>query len=240
MVSKAILKTIRSLKLKKYRAKERKFLVEGFKSVQEVLNSDMKVEAIYATDRIKGQLITEQVIWVDQEMLNNMSTLSSNETCLAVVSMPEEQIDFVPSTDRITLVLDGINDPGNLGTIVRTLDWFGYDQVVCSEDSVDFFNPKSIVASMGSFTRVKPYYANIEELLKAHSLPVYGMEMNGQSLVTATIEPPAFVVMGSESHGIRKPVADFLDHSITIDRKGKAESLNVGLATGILLYELSR
>ena len=216
-------------------------MVEGIKSVHEVLKSNLKVEYVLVSERIVDAFEGHDVDIVDQRTLDSLSTLSTNETCIAVVHMPLQQDKFVPAGDKITLVLDGINDPGNLGTIIRTLDWFGYDQVLCSEDSVDFYNPKTIAASMGSFTRVTPYYVNLKSFIESANLPVYGMEMNGQSIQSTLFKVPSLVIMGSESHGIREYLTSSITQSITIPGSaGRAESLNVGIAASMLLYELSR
>ena len=215
-------------------------MVEGLKSVREVLNSQMQVEMVLATDRVENELAGFQVNFIDQLTLDSLTTLSTNESCIAVVRMPANipSLDF--NKERVIIVLDGVNDPGNLGTIIRTLDWFGYDQIICSLDTVDFYNPKTIAASMGSFSRITPHYLDLNKLFSNSDLPVYAMDMNGDSIDQVSYELPSFVVMGSEAHGIR----DYLSHQITkmisIKGSGTAESLNVGIATSILLYELSR
>jgi TrmH family RNA methyltransferase len=238
MISKATLKYVRGLKLKKYRTKERKFLVEGDKSIKEVLASDMKVDMVLIGER-------SDIAWegdtyrIDQKTLESVSSLSSNENSLAVVQMPEEvdvnQLDL----SGVNIILDGINDPGNLGTIIRTLDWFGYQTVFCTKDTVDFYNPKTIAATMGSFTRIIPYYIDVTELIRSSGFPVYGMQMSGSPLNEIDLVTPSYIIMGSESHGIRPPLSNLIDHSVTIPGIGQAESLNVAVATGMLLYEIA-
>lgn len=237
MVSKNELKVIKSLKVKKYRAREKRFIVEGSKNVLELLKSDFKVELVLsslvflaenreALRQTRTEVVTEKV-------LQDTSALTSNTTCLAVVELEDQSIDEI-DPDRQTFVLDNIGDPGNLGTIIRTLDWFGFDQLVCSSSSADLYNPKTISSTMGSFTRVKTCYHDLVDFFSTTKLPTYGAVMNGTNLYKSSIERPSVIVMGSESHGISREILDKLDHSITIPRYGEAESLNVGIATGLI------
>lgn len=238
MPSKSTLKSIRALKLKKYRANTGKFLVEGIKSVKEVLASDMKVDHVLVTEDFASQITHENREIVGKNELKEVSNLSTNESCIAVVSM--HVTDHRILDKEICIYLDGITDPGNLGTIVRSLDWFGYNQVFCSLDTVDYYNSKTVMATMGSFTRIKPTYIDLSELaneLKGSRL--YGMSLEGTPIRKVQIEAPAIIIMGSESHGIRKETDQLLDERISIPGKGRAESLNVAMATTLILYDLS-
>ena len=238
MISKAALKSIKALKLKKYRTLERKFLVECIKSVNEVCKSSWEVDRILATEVASYNLSDKsKVEIVDEKQLRDLSQLSNNEDCLAVVKMK----DYPSERDfrGITLVVDGLQDPGNLGTIVRTLDWFGYDQLICSSDTVDFYNIKTISASMGSFTRVIPFYTDLEQLFAHSSQPILGMDMNGVSIREYKKPDAAFIVMGSESLGIRPYLKPYISQSLTIPGAGNAESLNVAIATGMVLFSLA-
>jgi TrmH family RNA methyltransferase len=239
MISKRASKLINSLKLKKYRRKEGLFLVEGLKSVQELVDSDYEIELIITTEQFRDQFAANDPVDVTERELKSLSTLSNNTTCLAVAKIKSSDVRKL-SKEHHLIVLDGISDPGNLGTIVRALDWFGYEQVICSDDCADFYNPKSIAASMGSFTRIFPYYVSIEDLLKSWDGAIYGLDLNGTPIKNINTKEKCVFVMGSESHGISDNIKQHLHGSVTIPGVGKAESLNVSMATSILLYELSR
>lgn len=238
MVSKNELKVVKSLKVKKYRAREKRFIVEGAKNVLELLKSTYEVElilcskAFYDANTKVNSAVRVEV--VGDKVLAEASSFVSNTTCLAVVCFQEiaiGQLDLM----KQTFVLDGISDPGNLGTIIRTLDWFGFDQIVCSPSSAELHNPKAISSTMGSFTRVRTYYGDLNEFFElTTTLPKYGAQMNGTDLYKTSIEIPSVIVMGSESHGISKEIQSKLDHSISIPKYGMAESLNVGIATGLI------
>lgn len=161
----------------------------------------------------------------------------TNDQALAVVKMKEFDLSIMHSAP-VVLALDGINDPGNLGTIIRTMDWFGLRHLVCSPDTVEFYNPKTIHSTMGSFTRVQFAYADLSGFLAAHPGRKVGAQMQGTPVHEWKPALPTVLVMGSESHGIRPEVQAQLDDSVTIPRLGQAESLNVGVATGILCHHL--
>jgi TrmH family RNA methyltransferase len=241
MISKALIKSIKALKLKKYRSKEGKFLVEGIKSVNELILENWEVEVVLATEQCVPKIEQHPNLEVvDEKTLQSLSHLSTNEDCLAVASMPQLSDQSTLTFDRPVVVLDGLQDPGNLGTIIRTLDWFGFDQVICSKDTVDFFNAKTIVASMGSFTRVRPLYIDLVELFKSTAIPIYGMDMSGTDLTISELVSPAFYVLGNESGGLRPETITHLTDKLRISGRGKAESLNVSVAAGILISELSK
>lgn len=231
MISKQEIKRIRSLGQKKYRLRHKQFLVEGPKLVTELLNSAYKVEEVYSTsDRFTGTRLTEQ-------QLRQVSQLSTPNEVLAVVNLPTPR-EEVFLDEPLALVLDGISDPGNLGTVLRIADWFGIDSVWCSIDTVDAYNPKTVQASMGSIFRVRTEYRNLHHLLPEWKATfpdktIYGAQLVGDDPLAVPLES-GLLVMGSESHGLSKKVSDHIDRSLSIPRKGKAESLNVAVATGIL------
>jgi TrmH family RNA methyltransferase len=240
MISKAVLKSINALKLKKYRTIERKFIVEGIKSVNEVISEDWDVEMLLTTAQSRSQLLDHRSIEiVDAGVLKSIAQLRTNEDCLAVVHMKPEPKNLKITDSKPNIVLDGIQDPGNFGTIIRSLDWFGYQHVICSSDTVDFYNTKTVAATMGSFTRIVPHYVDLGELLRENPLPVYGMDMNGNALVDTEFKSPCFIILGNEAQGIRNQTAGFISHHISIPGSGNAESLNVSIANGILLYHLA-
>lgn len=237
MISKSELKFIRSLKNKKYRTSEKRFLVEGAKNVQELLKSDFEIEILLASDDFyKSNLesdSTHRIERVSPKVLTDVSSIQTNGQALAVVHQKEYTLsDF--DFEKTSFAFDGLNDPGNLGTIIRTLDWFGHKQILCSDDSVELYNPKVISSTMGSFCRVKVIYCDMEKTLSSYKGGITGAEMIGDSLGDWNPSAPEIIVMGSESHGIRDGVRKHLDRSITIPGSGNAESLNVGVATGII------
>ena len=245
MISKNESKFIKSLKLKKYRQQERCFLVEGEKNVEEVLRSDMRVQYVVGTEEFVQRLESKNLALptfyaVKQAQLETLSSLKSNQHGLAVVEMPNPSNH--PIRGNRILALDNVNDPGNLGTIIRTMDWFGFETLLCSNESADFYNPKTIAATMGSFTRVTPNYVDLPTTLvslKGQGRHIHGLTLNGDPMDAATLSQGVFV-MGSESHGISEEVLRLLDHRWTIPSYGRAESLNVAIATAILLHEIRR
>ena len=240
MISKKELKFIRSLKIKKYRTAEKCFLVEGEKNLLELLKADYKIKRLLLTKDFVGKFgddVNLSYHIVNEKELAIASSLMTNDQGLAVVEMRTFSVNDLNLDNRI-FVLDGIKDPGNLGTVIRTLDWFGFDQLVCSEETVDQFNPKVIGATMGSFTRVKMVYCDLIKFLQDYNGIKIGAEMRGDDIINFRKVNSCAIVLGSESHGISQPVRDLLDHSITIPKVGRAESLNVGVAAGILCHTL--
>ncbi|RDC63168.1 TrmH family RNA methyltransferase [Adhaeribacter pallidiroseus] len=246
MLSKAVLKYINSLQIKKYRHLHQAFLVEGAKSVKELLQSDFSIEKLFVTEEFlrKSTEInfnngTYELI--DEKDLVKAGTLITNNAALAIVRM--KPLDFFnPEKALFTLVLDDIRDPGNLGTIIRLADWYGLRTIFCSESCADFYNPKVIAATMGSFTRVQVVYVDLPEFLKnaPSNIPVFGASLHGQNIHQLTLEPVGMLVMGNEAHGIRPEVEKHVQELIQIPRFGGAESLNVANATGIILDNFFR
>lgn len=235
MVSKKELKFIKSLKVKKYRLREKRFLVEGAKNVLELLKSEFKTDLILCSESFHDSLENQAGPFeiVSEKILQEVGSFKSNNACIAVAHPKEYAVEDINFNSQI-FMLDGVNDPGNLGTIIRTLDWFGYDQVICSRDSAELYNPKVISSTMGSFTKVKVLYTDITGILNGIELPIYGAEMNGSNLFEEHLDQPCIIVMGSESHGISEGVKPLLTKSISIPKYGNSESLNVGIATGII------
>lgn len=246
MLSKNQIKYIQSLHQKKYRQQHGAFLVEGAKSVQEVLLSDFETELVVATDAFykeNSRLTDNQRTPVEIASvadLERIGTLNSNNAAIAVVRTKENQ-PLVAGPGEIALILDDIRDPGNLGTILRIADWYGIRMILCSETTADVYNPKVISASKGSFTRVRWWYGDIVQFLSqsvgqsAHRTPVYGAFLEGADVHTLAFEPAGYLVMGNESNGISPAVEQFVSQRVTIPRYGDAESLNVGIATAVLL-----
>ena len=244
MISKNQIKYIKDLSRKPFRMSERKFVVEGEKLIDEILKSEIFIEELYALDVWADQHSDLEVNLVTEKELGRISQLKSPNKVLAVVPMFEDQL-VLEEDMGWTIFLDRINDPGNLGTIIRLADWFGIGQIVCSENSVDVYNSKVIQSSMGSAFRVPVFYEKGELFLKRYaemfkSHPIVGAAMNGTGLHTYKAPENGVLVMGSESHGIHDEIQDLINEFVTIPRFGEAESLNVAMATGIVLWEWNR
>lgn len=247
MLSKNQLKLINSLEQKKQRKKSGLFLVQGEKNVGELFHSDFVIKHLFATASYitsHSALLSESnlvnlMVEVSEEELKKAGTLVSNNSVLGIVECKETQVPVIRDNELI-LILDQVRDPGNLGTIIRVADWYGIEHIVCSLDCADFYNPKVIAATMGSFARVKVSHANLVEYLKEQSKPIYGAFLEGKNIHKANLSNSAFIVMGSESHGISKDVEALITDKITIPAFGQAESLNVAMATGIILDNFKR
>ncbi|PLK42300.1 RNA methyltransferase [Emticicia sp. TH156] len=247
MFSKQQQKYVQSLQIKKYRQEHQSFLVEGAKSVLELINSDFEIELLLCTtkffDENEKKLKKISVEQISQTELEKTSTLQSNDAAVAVAQMkPNESLNA--AENEFVLVLDDIRDPGNLGTIIRIADWYGIKKLICSETTVDLYNPKVIAASMGSFTRIKAFYTNLTEYFKENQhhnkAAVIGTFLNSASLHQFAFPASGYIVLGNESNGIGAGVEQFVTHKVTIPRFGLAESLNVGIATAIVLDNLKR
>lgn len=240
MLSKNEQKFIKSLKVKKYRTREKRFFVEGTKNVQELINSDFEVELIIGSEAFFETEVSSgnhRIEVVKTDLLTQLGTFKNNQDGMAVAKMMEfDEADLL--FDDHLFVLDGVNDPGNLGTIIRTLDWFGFHQLICSPDCAEFYHPKVVNSTMGSFTRLKVYTMDLERFYAMNKLPVYAADMQGTSLSELKVDSPVVMVMGSESHGIREISQKQANQIVSIPSFGKAESLNVGVATGIIAGHL--
>jgi TrmH family RNA methyltransferase len=244
MISKAKSKFIKSLQVKKYRVEEQCFVVEGAKSVSELLVSDFEVLTVVASSAyllgnrstIRDQI---EIIEADENELSGLGSFQSNQDVMAIAKMKANQ-EVEQHPDKYVLVLDDIRDPGNLGTIIRIADWYGITSIIASEQSADFYNPKVISASMGSFCRVNIFYTSLTSYLTQKQGTLYGAFLDGQNVHQVNFETSGFIVIGNEAHGISGDVGHFVDKRISIPRFGKAESLNAAVATAIVLDNLSR
>src|SRR6056297_2429278 len=236
MVTKNQIKLVVSLKQKKYLSQHRLFVVEGKKVVNELLKSGLRPFHIFVDDTGSTKKFKEATL-VSQKELKQMSSLSHPNGVLGVFHMTEA--NDIPVQDWV-VVLDAVRDPGNLGTIIRLCDWFGVTQLVCSQDTVDCYNPKVLQATMGSIARVHIAYVDIKKYLNQTALPVYGSFMDGESVYTSDLPDKGILVMGNEANGISNEVSDFISKRISIPQFGAptAESLNVATATAILLSEI--
>ncbi|MDX2188660.1 MAG: RNA methyltransferase [Bacteroidota bacterium] len=232
------------MQIKKFRKLHGQFIVEGLKSVIEVLKSEYTVKEIIVNANLpelrttlssynKHFLITEATA----NEISSASYMENNETAIAIVSIKQND-PLIIKPNQITLCLDGIQDPGNFGTIIRTAEWFGIDTVICSNETVDLYNPKVISSSMGSFTRTKVYYENLESVLKTASnegIKIYGAFMSGSDIKNMP-SANGLIIFGNESNGITVKIEKMVNEKINIKRIGGAESLNVGVACGIILH----
>lgn len=245
MISKSTTKLIKSLALKKIRQKEKLFLVEGDKNVGEVLMSDFEIKKLFATASFISEhekhLLNITFEEVSKEEIKKASLLRNPQNSIAICRIPTgKSISNLKKFD-LALYLDFIQDPGNLGTIVRICDWFGIENLFCSPDSVDLYNPKTIQASMGSFCHVKVWYNNLYEI-KSQFVPkeitIYGTYLNEKNVFKTRPEKNSLIVLGNEGKGIRKDLENFMDEKISIPgcpvKEKGAESLNVGVAAGII------
>lgn len=251
MLSKARIKIIQSLKLPKFRNQNELFVAEGSTSVLDFIKGGIQVDEIYASPewldkhskRLKG--IKQQE--VNEKELKKISSLKNPSEVVCVFRMPDHQIPDLKNFDELALILDDIRDPGNLGTIIRTADWFGIKHIFCSTNTVDQFNPKVVQATMGSLGRVKIHYVDLDQLLKEKPdfIPVFGAVMHGDNITELPKPQRAFIVIGNESRGISDKIEKILDHKITIPQAGPGgksspESLNASIATAIICYEFRR
>ena len=231
-------KRIKSLREKKYRQNTKLFLVEGAKNVLELLASDYAIDSLYVTSEFKKAHAAKiqrapEVHIVEKEELAAYGTLEHNDGALAIVRQKES---LKPNSENeIVLVLDDIRDPGNLGTIIRIADWYGVKHIVCSPSCVDWYNPKVVMATMGSFTRVSGFYTELPAYLKSQRAPILGTFLDGKNAHTYAFPKSGILVVGSESHGISREVAKCVSEKISIPSFGGAESLNAAVATGIVL-----
>jgi len=239
MVTKSELKYIQSLSDKKVRLESGCFIAEGVKLVGEIIAAGYPLKAVYALDSWESPDPSIEVTRIEAFELEKMSMLQTPNQVLAVAMMPQKK-EVLNLAGQLTIVLDGIQDPGNLGTIIRTADWFGIPQIVASEDTVDVYNPKVIGASMGSFMRVQVHYKNLAAWMPTVKLPVYGALLEGENIFTTKAPNGGLLVIGSEGKGIRENIIDFVTHPVTIPKTGGAESLNAGIAAGIIIAQLTR
>ena len=248
MISKSQIKLITSLQQKKYRVKTGLFVAEGPKIIRDILEAGLKIHSLYAIDE-KYELaesfrasfsFSEAVVEVSPRELQKISALKTANTMLAVFHQPKEKN---VTDDGLVVALDMVRDPGNLGTIIRLCDWFGVNQLICANDTVDCFNPKVVQATMGSIARVSVVYLDLSAYIQRTNLPVYAAMMDGTNVYTSKLPEQALLVMGNEANGISSEIASQIQHKITIPNfraEQSAESLNVATATGILLSEFKR
>ena len=240
MITRAEILDIKALATKQGREDLGAFIAEGEKLVGEIRNSSLRIRRILQTKPIfaDGELISEKE-------MERISQLKSANSVLAVVELPKHKLSLANPTKNLVLCLDRIQNPGNLGTIIRLADWFGISDIVCSEDTADCFNPKVVQAPMGAILRVRVHYTNLAEWLSSHKgATVYGTFLEGENIYNAKLENSGVIVMGNEGQGISAEVAEKVSHKLLIppyptDRCG-SESLNVAVATAVICSEFRR
>jgi TrmH family RNA methyltransferase len=245
MLSKSQISFIKSLHQKKYRKENRLFIIEGIKSIEEFISSSYQLEQIYCLAEYKSLLLNLppniKLFEVNNVELEKISTLQAPQGILALVKIPNtEEVDVHTLKNKFTLLLDGIQDPGNLGTIIRTADWFGINKIICSLNTVEIYNSKTVQATMGSLSRVKVYHQDLSTLITASKLPVFGALLSGTNLYEMDWGKEGLLVLGNEGQGISEEIKGLITKSVTIPRVGGAESLNVAISAGILCADISR
>lgn len=245
MLTKNQIKHIKSLQIKKNRYHLSQFIIEGEKMVEELLLSKMSINRIFGTkkwiDKNSSKLSLTEFNVVTERELAMISNLTNPNNVLALVNINPSKFNY-NDLNSITLILDEINDPGNLGTIIRLCDWFNVSNIICSKNSVDVFNSKVVQSSMGSLFRVNIFYKDLISFFNdcPYDRPIYGTFLSGINIKDVVIEKDSFIIMGNEANGISRPIELLVDERLTINNiGGKAESLNIASATSILLYQFS-
>ncbi|MEL1252735.1 RNA methyltransferase [Flavobacterium sp. DGU38] len=240
MISKNQIKLISGLHQKKQRFANQLFFAEGVKVIQELLQSNFELELLFTTQNdFESVEFSKRIPITDQE-LKKISALSTPNTCLAVFKIPAEKAII---DSGLIVALDDIRDPGNLGTILRLCDWFGIQQIICSKETVDIYNPKVVQATMGSITRVNVNYIDLKSYIANAKIPVFGTFMDGENIYQSDLPKNGIIIMGNEANGISAEIEKMVTSRITIPRFGelqKTESLNVATATAIVLSEFKR
>jgi TrmH family RNA methyltransferase len=251
MISKSQISFIKSLHQKKYRREHQQFIIEGDKLLREFLASHYQLLKIFVLDTYYDECMSHlskvskkiDIEIIKAEEMQRISTFANSSECLATVEIPKEldkdelSANFIQN--NLVLALDGVRDPGNLGTIIRIADWFGIQHIICSDDSVELYNPKVVQSTMGSILRVKVQYVDLHEFLNTHKTQnIWGALLKGADIYTVNEPKKGILLMGSESHGIHIDNIKYINKPITIPNfGGSAESLNVAVATAILCSE---
>ncbi|QZE13117.1 RNA methyltransferase [Halosquirtibacter laminarini] len=251
-ISKNRIKYIKQLSQKKHRKQEQKYIAEGAKIIEDLILAGQSMETIYADPDAYQRLssiaskASIQIVNVDNESIHKASALSTASNAIAIIPIKQETLDMTAIKNNLTIALDNIQDPGNLGTIIRIADWFGIDTILCSKNTVDVFNNKVIQATMGAITRIKVHYVDLQDCLKSATdlhMPIYGTFLKGDNIYTKSLNNHGIIVMGNEGKGISEEIEAIVNNKITIpsfrQEKG-SESLNVAMATSIICSEFKR
>lgn len=252
MLSKNKIKYLRSLSQKKYRYREGVFMAEGEKLVFDLIATSMELTEVYGDSKYVPELERKgispaKINIASTDELSRVSLLKTAPPIVAVFRIPENKFDWESAEGGLLLALDNIQDPGNLGTIIRTADWFGIKKIICSTNTVDLFNPKTIQSTMGAIARVSIHYTDLEAVLEEaiqKSIPVYGTFLDGENIYQDPLSTSGIIVMGNEGQGISASIEERVSHRITIPAYPKdedtSESLNVAVATSVICAEFRR
>lgn len=251
MLSKRVTKIVQNLEKKKFRDKYNLFKVEGNKLIQELLLTPyLKIDTLIATSEWFAQHTIDSTITTleaSEKEIASISNFQSAPEVIALVATPQTQINREEIQNSLSILLNGIQDPGNFGTIMRVADWFGIRNLFCDSDCANLYNPKAIQASMGAVFRVKVHYTHLDTLIKEYCnehFTCYGTFLNGENIYKTQLNKVGFIVMGNEGHGISSHLTPLVTHKLTIpsfaQNELSTESLNVGVATGIILSEFKR
>lgn len=248
MISRTRIKWIKSLEMRKYRLHEKAFVAEGPKLVGELLpySTPLYIAATKDWLDVNRHLLraVKEVDEVSQTELERASLLRTPQSVLAVMPIPERRLDISSLQKKLVIALDSVQDPGNLGTILRIADWFGIHEVLCSEGTADVYNPKCVQSCMGALARVKVFYCNLPEVLGQVEMPVFGTFLDGTDIYKEELSQQGIIVMGNEGNGISQPVAKLVNRRLYVPNYPKGslttESLNVAVATGIVCAEFRR
>jgi TrmH family RNA methyltransferase len=244
MLSKNDIKLYKSLKQKKFRNEHQLYIVEGKKSISDFIESKQEYVRIL-TSNSQFHTRYNNAELVPQKDIIQISALKNPTDAICIATIPKgKEINFEALKNELILILDELQDPGNLGTIIRIADWFGIKHIVCSENTVESYNPKTLQATMGSHTRVSLHYTDLGFFLQEYKaktkLPVYATTLEGENIYKATISSNGAIVVGNEGNGISETISALTTNKLTIPRIGKAESLNAGIATSIICSEFRR
>lgn len=249
MLSKAKVKYIHSLELKKYRNEQNAFVAEGNKLVADMMHA-FECELILARPSwmaTQGDIPAKELLEAEDEDIRKASFLKNPQDVLAVFKRPSWSLDEADPSSSLVLALDGIQDPGNLGTIIRLADWFGIEHIVCSLDTADVFSPKTVQATMGALAHVKVHYTDLDEYLKTQAerqVPLFGTFLDGENMYTKDLSASGIIVMGNEGNGIRPEIEQLIDRKLYIPsfppERETSESLNVAIATAVICAEFRR
>ena len=246
MLSKSKVKYIHSLELKKFRNEHNVFVAEGNKLVSDILFR-FECKLLIAKSSwmaTQGDIPAGELIVADDDDIRKVSFLKTPQDVLAVFKIPSFSLDEADASKQLVLALDGIQDPGNLGTIIRLADWFGIEHVVCSSDTADIYSPKAIQATMGAVARVKVYYTNLPSYLASVRAPIYGTFLDGENIYEKTLSPAGVIMMANEGKGIRKDIEDLVTEKLYIPsfppERNTSESHNVAIATAVVCAEFRR
>jgi len=248
MISKARIKWIKSLEMRKYRLQHNAFVAEGPKLVGELLPYSTPLYIAATKDWLAENKhllkAVKEVDEVSREELERASLLRNPQSVLAVMQIPNEKLDIASLQDQLVIALDGVQDPGNLGTILRIADWFGIRKVLCSDGSADVYNPKCVQSCMGALARVKVHYCSLPEVLQEAKMPVFGTFLDGTNIYEEELSSSGIIVMGNEGNGISQQVAELVDRRLYVPNYPQGslttESLNVAVCTGIVCAEFRR